>query len=56
MTTEVRNWDLVGKALEAANVTSSQMYIHAKALAEVKLDPMPTSFPGAPFSISTVAG
>jgi hypothetical protein len=56
MSTEVRNWDLVAKAMEAANATSSQMYIHAKALAERKLDPKPTSFPGAPYSISNVAG
>ena len=56
MSTEVRNWDLVAKAMEAANATSSQMYIRAKALAEGKLDPMPTSFPEAPYSISAVAG
>ena len=54
--TEVRNWDVVAKALEAAGATSSQMYIRAKALAEGKLDPMPTSFPEAPYSISAVAG
>ena len=48
MSTEVRNWDLVAKAMEAAKATSSQMYIHAKALAEGRLDPMPTSVPGAP--------
>ena len=56
MSTEVRNWDFVSKALEAAGATSSQMYIRAKALAEEKLDPMPTSFPEAPHSISAVAG
>ena len=56
MSTEVRNWDVVAKALEAAGATSSQMYIRAKALAEGKLDPMPTSFPEAPYSISAVAG
>ena len=48
MSTEVRNWDAVAKALEASGETSSQMYIRAKALAEGKLDPMPTSFPEAP--------
>jgi hypothetical protein len=48
MSTEVRNWDVVAKAMEAAGSTSSQMYIRAKALAEGKPDPMPTSFPQAP--------
>ena len=56
MSTEVRNWDIVAKAMEASGATSSQMYIRAKALAEGKLDPMPTSFPEAPYSISAVAG
>ena len=56
MSTEIRNWDLVAKAMEAAGSTSSQMYIRAKALAEGKPDPMPTSFPQAPHSISAVAG
>ena len=56
MSTEVRNWDVVAKALEAAGNTSSEMYIRAKALALGKLDPMPTSFPEAPYSISAVAG
>ena len=39
MSTEIRNWDVV-----------------AKALALGKLDPMPTSSPEAPYSISAVAG
>ena len=56
MSSEVRNWDVVAKALEAAGATSSQMYIRAKALAEGKLDPMSTSFPEASYSISAVAG
>ena len=56
MSTEIRNWDVVAKAMEAAGATSGQMYIRAKALAEGKLDPMPTSFPEAPYSISAVAG
>tara|TARA_B100001057_G_scaffold61674_1_gene55023 strand:- start:108 stop:350 length:243 start_codon:yes stop_codon:yes gene_type:complete len=56
MSTEIRNWDIVAKAMEAAGTTSSQMYIRAKALAEGKLDPMPTSWPEAPYSISAVAG
>ena len=56
MSTEVRNWDVVAKAMEAAGATSSEMYIRAKALAQGKLDPMPTSSPEAPYSISAVAG
>ena len=56
MSTEVRNWDVVAKALEAAGNTSSEMYIRAKALALGKLDPMPTSSPEAPYSILAVAG
>ncbi|MAR08329.1 MAG: hypothetical protein CL862_14705 [Cyanobium sp. NAT70] len=56
MSTEIRNWDVVAKAMEAAGATSSQMYVRAKALAEGKLDPMPTSLPEAPYSISAVAG
>ena len=56
MSTEIRNWDVVAKAMEAAGATSSQMYIRAKALAAGKLDPMPTSSPEAPYSISAVAG
>jgi len=56
MSTEVRNWDVVAKAMEAAGATSSEMYTRAKALALGKLDPMPTSSPEAPYSISAVAG
>ena len=56
MSTEIRNWVVVAEAMEAAGATSSQMYVRAKALAEGKLDPMPTSFPEAPHSISAVAG
>ena len=56
MSTEIRNWDVVAKAMEASGATSSQMYRRAKALAQGKLDPMPTSFPEAPYSISAVAG
>ena len=55
MSTEVRNWDVVAKALEAAGATSSQMCIRANALAEGKPDPMSTSFPEAPYIISAVA-
>ena len=56
MSTEIRNWDVVARAMESAGATSSQMYIRAKALAAGKLDPMPTSWPEAPYSISAVAG
>ena len=56
MSTEIRNWDVVANAMESAGATSSQMYIRAKALAAGKLDPMPTSWPEAPYSISAVAG
>ena len=56
MSTEIRNWDVVAKALEATGNTSSEMYIRAAALAQGKLDPMPTSSPEAPYSISAVAG
>ena len=56
MSIEIRNWDVVAKALEAAGNTSSEMYIRAVALAQGKLDPMPTSHPEAPYSISAVAG
>lgn len=54
MTTEVRNWAAVAAAMEAKGATNSQMYIRAKALAQGKLDPMPTSSPEAPYSISAV--
>ena len=56
MSTEIRNWDVVAKALEAAGNTSSEMYIRAAVLAQGKLDLMPTSSPEAPYSISAVAG
>jgi len=56
MSAEIRNWDVVVKAMEAAGATSSEMYIRAKALALGKLDPMPTSSPEAPYSISAIAG
>lgn len=56
MTTETRNWAIVAKAMEERGTTQSQMYKRAKALAEGQPDPMPTSFPQAPFSISAVGG
>ena len=52
MTTEIRNWAVVAAALEAQGATKSQMYRRAKALATGAPDPMPTSYPAAPFSIS----
>jgi len=54
MTTEMRNWAIVAQAMEAQGATASQMYVRAKALANGDLDPMPTSFPPAPFTISEV--
>ena len=54
MTTEIRNWATVANALEAQGATSSQMYIRAKALANGEVDPLPTSYPPAPFTIAEV--
>ena len=52
MTYEIRNWAVVAAAMEAQDATDSQMYCRAKAMSEGKPDPMPTSYPAAPFSIS----
>ena len=54
MATEIRNWAVVAALMEAQGATNSQMYIRAKSLAECQSDPMLTSFPAAPFSISAV--
>ena len=56
MSIEIRNWAVVAQAMEAAGATSIQMYVRAKASAEGKPDPMPTSFLEATYSISAVAG
>ncbi len=56
MSTQIRNWQVVLKKMESAGAISSQMYLRARALEDGKLDPMPTSMPRAPFSISAVAG
>lgn len=56
MSIEIRNWHVVLIAMESAGATSSQMYLRARGLEDGKLDPMPTSMPEAPFSISAVAG
>ena len=53
MTTEIRNWAVVAAAMEAQGATNSEMYRRAKALAEGLADPMPTSYPAAPYSITT---
>ena len=53
MTAEVRNWAVVAAAMEAKGATNSEMYHRVKALAEGQADPMPTSHPAAPFSITT---
>ena len=55
ISTEFQNWAVVAEVIEAAGATSSQTYFRARTLAEGKLDPMPTSFPVAPHSISGVA-
>ena len=52
MTTEIRNWAVVAAAMKAQGATNSEMYRRAKALAEGNPDPMPTSYPAAPLSIS----
>jgi len=52
MTTEIRNWAVVAAAMEAQGSTNSEMYRRAKALAAGLADPMPTSYPAAPLSIS----
>ena len=52
MTTEIRNWAVVAAAMEANGSTNSEMYRRAKALANGQADPMPTSYPAAPLSIS----
>ena len=54
MTTEIRNWAVVAAAMEAQGATNSEMYRRAKALASGGTDPMPTSYPAAPLSISAV--
>ena len=40
--------------MEAQDATNSQIYVRAKALAEGESDPLPTSFPAAPFGILAV--
>jgi len=52
MTTEIRNWAVVAAAMETKGATNSEMYRRAKALARGNADPMPTSDPAAPLSIS----
>ena len=52
MTTEIRNWAVVAAAMEAQGATNSEMYRRAKALAAGGTDPIPTSYPAAPLSIS----
>jgi|TARA_B100000073_G_scaffold4581_1_gene3710 hypothetical protein len=52
MTNEIRNWSVIASAMEKQGATDSQMYRRAKAMAQGKIDPMPTSHPAAPYSIS----
>ena len=54
MSTEIRNWAVVAAAMESNGTTNSEMYRRAKALSEGLADPMPTSDPAAPHSISAV--
>ena len=53
MTTEIRNLSFVAAEMEAKGAANSEIYRRAKALAEGQVDPMPTSDPAAPFSITT---
>ena len=53
MTAEIRNWAVIAGAIKAKSATNSEMYRRAKALAEGLADPRPTSYPAAPFSITT---
>ena len=52
MTTEIRNWAVVAAAIEAQDSTNNEMDRSAKSLAGGQADPMPTSHPAAPLSIS----
>ena len=52
MTYEIRNWAVIAAAMEKQGATDSQMYQRAKAMANGAIDPMPTSYPAAPYSIS----
>ena len=52
MTNEIRNWAVVAAAMEAKGAIHSEMYKRAKAMANGNVDPMPTSLPAAPQSIS----
>ena len=52
MTSETRYWAVVVAAMEAQGATNSQMYRRAKAMAEGKEDPEPTSYHATLHSIS----
>ena len=52
MTTKIRNWAVLVAAKEAQGSTNIEMYRRAKGLAGGQSDPMPTSHPAAPLSIS----
>ena len=52
MTYEIRNWAVIAAAMEKQGATDSQMYRRAKAMANGSIDPMPTSYAAAPYSIS----
>ena len=52
MSNEIHNWAVIAAAMEKQGATDSQMYRRAKAMANGSIDPMPTSYPAAPYSIS----
>ena len=54
MTTEICNWAVVAAAMEEKGAINGEIYCRAKALAAGGADPMPTSYPAAPLSISAV--
>ena len=53
MTTEIRNWAVVAATMEAQGAINRDMCRRTKSLAGGQVDPMPTSYPAAPLSIST---
>ena len=52
MTSETKNWAIVAAAFEVQGSINSLIYQRAKAMTEGKADPMTTSYPAAPHSIS----
>ena len=52
MTTKIHDRAVVAAAMEAIGAPNSRMYRRDKALEAGQGDPMPTSHPAAPFSIT----